>query len=173
MPGHVSPESPGCRPAKRLATGLIAALSATALSGPAMTQTRGRTHEALHRLIPLIDVYDARTTSPEFDVAGIRCAAMTLAQDDWAQRNRRAGVSRPNARAMRDAQHNLTAAEITRRNRGIEYSTAYVTTAEDARRVHGLYTARFASNAGDGSHPWLGDPLLVGDAMYCGHLNAR
>lgn len=138
-----------------------------ALAGPAGAQT----HAALTRLTPLPEVYATARPTPEFDVAGIRCAALVLAQDDWARA--RGGERRASARAMRDAQHNLTASEITRRNRGQSYAAAMTSTRDDARRVHALYIARFAQNAEGAGHPWRGDPVITADTTYCGFLNNR
>jgi hypothetical protein len=143
--------------------------TAALLALPGQARSRGVTHGAFTRLVPLIDVGDARPPVPEADRAGIRCAALTLAQDDRARRN--PGDRRPNARARRAAPNTLSAAGITLPNRGMDISRADSSARGDAVRQIGLDRARFVRNARDGSHPWNGDPLILGDTRYCDILN--
>ena len=135
---------------------------------------QGGPHPALTQLIPLTEVYDARggRTSPGFDVAGIRCGSMVRAQEALARQT--PGFPRVPAADLRQADRNLTAAEIDRRQRlRMGAATAAATTRADAQRVIGLYLARFQDNRSRGLHPWRGDPVLERDTTYCGFLNQR
>lgn len=156
------------RPLPRLRTALMAALALWAPLVPAEAQ-QARTHAALTELVPLLEVYDARRDSPAYDVAGIRCGGLTVAQQDWAERN--PGTRGPSRAALRASELNLTRAELARQQAGQPVSRAYASTRDDVLRVIGLYRARFEQNARDGSHPWNGDPLITGDTTYCDMLN--
>jgi hypothetical protein len=123
---------------------------------------------ALSRLIPLLEVYDADKPSPGFDVAGIRCAGLYAAQQDWSEKH---GGSRPSRAQLADVEHNLTLAEQHRRNAGIPIPDARERTGKDVLRIVRLYTQRFASTGGD--PPWRGDPLVEGDMTYCDLLGGR
>ncbi len=141
------------------------------LAAPALGQTRP--HPALIELIPLTDVYDARRGgAPGFDVAGIRCAAFTRARDLWARET--PGYPRVAASDLREAETNLAASEIDRRQRlRMGAARAAASTRDDAQRLIGLYLARFRANRQNGRHPWQGDPVLDRDTTYCGFLAAR
>jgi hypothetical protein len=150
------------------------ALLALALTLPAAPLAQGAPHPALTRLIPLTEVYDARAgrAAPGFDVAGIRCGAMVQAQDIWARET--PGIPRVAAVELRDADSNLTAAEVDRRQRlRMGAAAAASTTRADAERVRALYLARFEENRRRGLHPWRGDTVLDRDTTYCGFLNQR
>jgi hypothetical protein len=148
-----------------------ALLLAASLSAPAAAQSRP--HPALAALVPLTDVYDARQTGlPGFDVAGIRCAALTMAQDIWSRANPFAG--RVDPAALRAAELNLSGAEADRRLRlRLTAPRAAATTREDVLRVQSLYLQHFDGNARAGRHPWQGDTLVDRDATYCGFLDNR
>lgn len=149
-----------------LARRLIVAATLAALSvGPALA------HPALGQLIPLIEVYDARRASPEFDVAGIRCSGLWLAQDAWADAHH--GRGRPTRVRMADVDPNLTRAEIVRRGGGMDVSRAYASTRDDVLRVIDLYSQRFRARDNGEGLPWSGDPLIRGDTTYCDLLNDR
>lgn len=129
-------------------------------------------HPALDRLIPLIEVYDARLAdTPEFDVAGIRCAALFIAQQLWSESH--GGEGRPSAARLADIERNLTQAELARRDEGMGLSRAYSTTLDDARRVIDLYSAHFRVRETGEGLPWQGDPLISGDTNYCDLLGNR
>jgi hypothetical protein len=141
---------------------------------PAPALAQGTPHAALTRLIPLTEVYEARpgARTPGFDVAGIRCGAMVRAQDAFASAS--PGLPRMPAPDLQQADSNLTAAEIDRRQRlRMGAANAAASTRADAQRVLGLYLARFQDNRSRGLHPWRGDPVLERDTTYCGFLNQR
>ena len=147
-------------------------IAALLLPTPVLGQ--GAPHPALTRLIPLTEVYDARNgrSAPGFDVAGIRCGAMVLAQDAWARGT--PGLPPLPAADLRQADTNLTASAVDRRQRQrMSAAAAASTTRADAQRVRGLYLARFEENRRRGLHPWRGDPVLERDTTYCGFLNQR
>jgi hypothetical protein len=147
---------------------LILALPLTA--APAAAQPTP--HPALVELIPLVEVYDARRNqAPGFDVAGIRCAALVQAQDSVARRF--TNLPGPDARALRAARANLSAAEVDRQQRGQSRTRATASTRADGQRVQALYVTRFEQNLARGVHPWRGDSLIERDTIYCGFLNER
>ena len=156
-------------PAPRLCTALLLALLV-----PAPGLAQGTPHEGLTRLIPLTDIYQALpgARTPGFDVAGIRCAAMVQAQDAWARQT--PGFPAVPAPDLRQADDNLTAAQVDRRQRlRMGPAAATASTRADAERVKALYLARFERNRAAGRHPWQGDPLITRDTTYCGFLNQR
>lgn len=128
-------------------------------------------NEALQKLVPLMEVYRADGKSPEFDVAGIRCAGLFLAQSEWARQN--GGAGQPSKARIRDIETNLARAEQHRLNRGQGLVAAQENTRSDVLRVHRLYTARFTKNAAGGADPWGGDRLIRDDTRYCDLLAGR
>ena len=149
-----------------------ALLRAAALAAAALAPApQALAHEALHTLVPLIEVYSATQPSPEFDVAGVRCAALYMAQQDWAKS--RPGTPRPSKAQLRDIEANLTAAEQTRRNAGLSLVAAQESIKADVLRVFALYKAHFDRTRHDNKSPWTGDPLLRGDMRYCDLLGGR
>lgn len=135
------------------------------------TATGAAADPALEKLVPLLEVYDARKASPGFDVAGIRCAGLFAAQSEWARKN--PGAGRPSKARMQDVEDNLTRAEVHRRKNGQDIVQAQESTKADVLRVIGLYTARFRSNTSGGGHPWQADGLIRGDTGYCDILGGR
>jgi hypothetical protein len=129
-------------------------------------------HPALRSLLPLVEVYAAGKAAPAFDVAGIRCAALLIAQHDWAQE---AGgdVDGPGKAGMQEADRLLEASEQQRLNDGIDLVRAHVTIERETARVLRLYTRQFRRNAGSGRHPWEGDALLHGDLSFCAALTSQ
>lgn len=146
------------RSVSALAICAIAALS----TSPAAAQ------DPLRHLLPLLEVYDARKPSPGYDVAGIRCAGLFVAQDDWAHRH---GMRGPSRAELASVEELLTRAEQFRRNAGFDLVAAQESTRTDVMRVVGLYQERFSRNAKAG-HPWSGDRLIKGDAQYCDILRS-
>lgn len=128
-------------------------------------------HEALDSLVPLVQVYNTANNPPEFDVAGIRCAGLFIAQNDWADHH--GGVGRPSRAQLKDVENNLTSAEQQRRNEGQDMVTAQESIRTDVLRVYELYKARFTAAAEGGSPPWANDRLIADDTMYCDLLNGR
>lgn len=157
------------RPAPPLAALILPCL---ALPTPAAAEPEA-VHPALARLVPLVEVYDARRPgAPGYDVAAIRCAALTFAQDEHAART--SGLPRPAPAALQEARAMLAGAEADRRQRLRQPpARAAASTRADVGRVVGLYLAQFARNAGAGRHPWQGDDLIGRDMLYCGFLNGR
>ena len=124
-------------------------------------------HPALRSLIPLTEVYARGADIPGFDVAGVRCAGLMLAQFDWAARN--PGVSGPTEAEMARVDLLFEASEQQRLNEGMELGRAHVSIEREARRVWRLYERRFAENATAG-HPWAEDVLIAGDQRVCDAL---
>lgn len=145
-------------------------LLSLAWAAPVLAQARP--HPALTELVPLTEVFDARRPGlPGFDVAGIRCAALTLAQDRWARVNPFAGSIPPAALAAAEA--NLASAALDRQQRlrqGAAAARGGVQT--DADRLKALYLARFDARARADGHPWRNDSLIARDTTYCEFLNA-
>lgn len=119
--------------------------------------------------IPLIEIFGAESI-PGFDVAGIRCAALVVAQDEWVKANR--SGQRPARAQMQAVELNLTLAEQHRLNAGADIVAAQETTRADVLAAIDMYTARFAANAGRG-HPWRDDLMVRGDTAYCDLVNDR
>ena len=128
-------------------------------------------HGALETLKPLLEVYKPENNPPEFDVAGIRCAGLFIAQNDWADHH--GGAGRPTRAQLQDVEDNLTAAEQQRRNEGRDIVAAQESIRVDVLRVYELYKARFAQAPADLSPPWQGDKLIRDDTFYCEILNGR
>ncbi len=144
---------------RRYALGLLLALTPL----PVLAE------EGLDSLVSLIDIYGPNGTEQDFDVAGIRCAALTAAQDNW---NRAHGARGMPADAMEQVQVNLTLAEQERLNQGMDRVRAMTSVQEDMFRVIDLYTARFEA-IGRERAPWEIEQLLQGDMAYCEALNRR
>ncbi len=128
-------------------------------------------HEALESLVPLMQVYNPANNPPEFDVAGIRCAGLFIAQNDWADHH--GGAGRPTRAQLQDVEDNLTRAEQQRRNEGRDIVAAQESIRTDVLRVYGLYKARFAEAPADATPPWRDDRLVHDDTVYCNLLNGR
>jgi hypothetical protein len=128
-------------------------------------------HPALRKLVPLLEVFAAGKPVPGYDVAGLRCAGLLLAQYDWAERH--PGVSSPSRDEMRQADLMLEASEQQRLNDGLDLVQAHVTVEREARRVWQLYQRQFARNDRQGRHPWQDDPLILGDSRFCAALSGR
>ena len=138
---------------------------ALAVAAPAMA------HEALRSLIPLTTVYAADRPSPEFDVAGIRCAGLFAAQEQWARAHGNQGM--PSRARRADIDHNLDLAQITRNNAGMDLGRAHTSTQADLYAVVELYAARFRTQDSGDTVPWQGDGLITSDTAYCDLLNGR
>ena len=145
-----------------------AALLAVVLAAPALAEPN---HPALRSLLPLLDVFAAGKEIPPYDVAGLRCAGLRLAQADWAARN--PGVEGPTVAEMAEVDLMLQASEQQRLNEGMELGRAHVSIERETRRVWRLYERRFAGNARNGNHPWAGDTLVTGDMGFCERLARR
>lgn len=148
--------------------GLFAAVLVFCLPIAAMAEPD---HPALRRLFPLLEVFAAGKAAPGYDVAGLRCAGLLLAQNDWAARH--PGVTPPEDRDMQQADLMLEASEQERLNNGMDLAKAHVSIEREARRVWRLYERHFASNARQGRHPWQDDPLIIGDSRFCAALYRR
>ena len=98
--------------------------------------------EGLDDLVPLLTLYGRNGSSPAFDVAGIRCAGLVAAQDNWARAH---GTGAMPQAAMAQVPSNLDAAEQERLNAGQDIVAANTSVQADMYRVIDLYTARFAS----------------------------
>jgi hypothetical protein len=144
---------------RRYALGLLLALTPL----PVLAE------EGLDSLVSLIDIYGPNGTEHDFDVAGIRCAALTAAQDNW---NRAHGARGMPADAMEQVQVNLTLAEQERLNEGVDRVRAMTSVQNDMFRVIDLYTARFEA-IGRERAPWEIEQMLQGDMAYCEALNRR
>ena len=105
---------------------------------------------------------------PPYDVAGLRCGGLLLAQFDWAARNPR--VDGPDDADMASVDRLFEASEQQRLNEGMALDRAHVSIEREAKRIWRLYERRFAANAKAGGHPWLNDPLITGDAQVCAAL---
>lgn len=123
--------------------------------------------EGLQTLVPLIELYGPGGSSPAFDVAGIRCAALYGAQEQHGRQNREA---RPTRAQMEHFQTNLDQAQQVRVNAGMGYATARESVEEDLFRLMDLYGAVFAENERRGRR-WNDGALLHGDMAYCQMLN--
>lgn len=129
-------------------------------------------HPGLQDLVPLVEVYGAaNANTPEFDVAGIRCAGLFAAQETWAQTHGGAGM--PSRTRIRDINLNLDRAQITRQGQGLDLSRAHGSVQEDIYRVTALYAARFRSRSSGDGLPWQGDGVITSDTAYCDILNGR
>ena len=128
-------------------------------------------HPALRSLVPLVEVFAAGQPIPGYDVAGLRCAGLRLAQDDWTRRN--PGVAGPTATEMAEVDLMLQASENHRLSEGGELGRVHVSLERDARRVWRLYLRRFDANLRKAGHPWQGDPLVTGDTGFCKALARR
>jgi hypothetical protein len=126
-------------------------------------------HPALRKLVPLLEVFAAGKPVPGYDVAGLRCAGLLLAQYDWAERH--PGVAAPSRDEMRQADLMLEASEQQRLNDGLDLVQAHVTVEREAKRVWKLYQRQFARNEGQGRPPWQDDPLILGDSRFCAALS--
>lgn len=128
-------------------------------------------HPALRKLVPLLEVFAAGKPVPGYDVAGLRCAGLLLAQYDWAQRH--SEVPAPSQAQMRQADLMLEASEQQRLNDGLDLVQAHVTIEREAKRVWQLYQRHFARNDRQGRHPWQDDPLILGDSRFCAALSGQ
>lgn len=147
---------------------LVFALLASALPLTAQAEPN---HPALRSLQPLVQVYAAGQEIPPYDVAGLRCAGLRLAQADWAGRS--PDIGGPTAAEMAEVDLMLQASEQQRLNDGMELARAHVSIERDVRRVWRLYDRRFAGNARKDAHPWADDPLVSGDIGFCERLAGR
>jgi hypothetical protein len=123
--------------------------------------------EGLESLIPLTELYGPGGSSPAFDVAGIRCAALYGAQERHGRQNLEA---RPTRAQMEHFQSNLDQAQQVRVNAGLGYATARESVEEDLFRVMDLYLAVVAENERRGRR-WDDGALLHADKAYCQILN--
>jgi hypothetical protein len=128
-------------------------------------------HPALRSLLPLLEVFAAGQDIPSYDVAGLRCAGLRLAQADRAGRT--PGIAGPTDAEMAEVDLMLEASEQQRLNEGMELGRAHVSIEREARRLWRLYDRRFAENLRKRGHPWDGDPLVTGDMRFCERLAAR
>ncbi len=119
--------------------------------------------------LPLVEIFGAGSDTG-FDLAGIRCAALVVAQEEWVKAH--GTGQRPTRAQMQSVELNLTLAEQHRLNAGVDIVAAQETTRADVLAAMAMYTSRFAANAGSG-HPWRGDRMVGGDAAYCDILNDR
>jgi hypothetical protein len=161
----------GMKPVSILASrapGLAAA--ALALCLPLAAQADPN-HPALRNLLPLLEVFGPGQKIPSYDVAGLRCAGLRLAQADWATRS--PDFAGPTAAEMAEADLMLEASEQQRLNDGMDLARAHVSIERDARRIWRLYDRRFAGNVRKGGHPWANDPLVTGDMGFCERLARR
>ena len=155
-----------CEPPRRAAAlGLVAAVSL------ALPASATEPHPALSRLIPLVEVYSATGLTPAFDIAGIRCAGLFAAQEEWALSQGRQGM--PSRARLNDVSLNLDRAQITRDQAGMTLAGAHSTTQADFNAVVRLYMARFTQRQSDSATPWNGDGLITSDTAYCDLLNGR
>jgi hypothetical protein len=127
-------------------------------------------HPALLSLLPLAEVYATGQDIPPYDVAGLRCAGLRLAQGEWATRD--PGLQGPTAEELAEVDLMLEASEQQRLNDGMELGRAHVSIEREARRVWRLYDRRFKANEGQSGHPWDGDALVTGDMAFCNRLAA-
>ena len=125
-------------------------------------------HPALRQLLPLAEIYAKGQKAPPYDVAGLRCGGLLLAQFDWSARN--PDVSGPDPAEMAKVDSLFEASEQQRLNEGMALDRAHVSIEREAKRVWRLYERRFAANAKGGGHPWLDDPLINGDTQVCAAL---
>ncbi len=125
-------------------------------------------HPALRQLLPLTDLYAKGQKAPPYDVAGLRCGGLLLAQFDWSARNPE--VSGPDPAEMAKVDRLFEASEQQRLNEGMALDRAHVSIEREAKRARRLYERRFAANAKGGGHPWLNDPLIKGDTQVCAAL---
>jgi hypothetical protein len=128
-------------------------------------------HPALRSLLPLAEVFAAGQEVPPYDVAGLRCAGLRLAQADWAARHPE--ITGPSSAEMVEVDLMLEASERQRLNDGMELGRAHVSIERDARRIWRLYQRRFDSNVRKGAHPWQDDPLVTADTGFCQALARR
>jgi hypothetical protein len=159
---------PSCRPALCPFRWSFGALLALVLALPAQAEPN---HPALRSLQPLPEVFAAGQDIPPYDVAGLRCAGLRLAQADWAERN--PGIEGPTADEMDEVDLMLQASEQQRLNDGMELGRAHVSIEREARRVWRLYDRRFAANLRKQGHPWAEDALVTGDMGFCERLARR
>ena len=157
-----------CRLTPCLLCRSFGALLALLLALPAQAEPN---HPALRSLQPLLEVFAAGKKVPAYDVAGLRCAGLRLAQADWAKRN--PGIEGPTAAEMDELDLMLRASEQQRLNDGMDLARAHVSIEREARRVWRLYDRRFAANQRKQGHPWAKDPLVTGDMGFCERLAAR
>jgi hypothetical protein len=129
----------------------------TALPLPALAA------DPLKELVPLLTVFAADAVSPGWDVAGIRCAGIFYAQDNWTQQH---GGNGPTKALLDAAATGLELATQHRIGQGQSLSAATLSVDKDVQVVIALYLDRFARNEASG-HPWNGDPDLRGDQTYC------
>lgn len=148
--------------------GLVAATLALCLPLAAKADPN---HPALRSLMPLLEVFGAGQQIPSYDVAGLRCAGLRLAQSDWATRS--PDIAGPTAAEMAEADLMLEASEQQRLNEGMDLARAHVSIERDARRIWRLYDRRFAGNVRKGGHPWADDPLIMGDMGFCERVAQR
>lgn len=128
-------------------------------------------HPALRSLLPLLEVFGAGQKIPSYDVAGLRCAGLRLAQADWATQT--PDIAGPTAAEMAEADLMLEASEQQRLNEGMDLARAHVSIERDARRIWRLYGRRFAGNVRKGGHPWAEGRLVTGDMGFCERLARR
>jgi hypothetical protein len=146
----------------------VAAALMLRLSVPAGAEPN---HPALRSLLPLQEVFAAGQEIPPYDVAGLRCAGLRLAQADWAAKN--PGIVGPTAAEMAEVDLMLEASEQQRLNDGMDLARAHVSIEREARRIWRMYDRRFAAAVRKGAHPWADDPLVAGDAGFCTRLAQR
>ena len=158
-----APDDPLAVPAARWPVAVI--LAAILASQAAKAEPN---HPALRQLLPLAEIYAKGQATPPYDVAGLRCGGLLLAQFDWSARNPE--VTGPDQAAMAKVDSLFEASERQRLNDGMELGRAHVSIEREAKRVWRLYERRFAANAKGGGHPWLNDPLISGDAQVCAAL---
>jgi hypothetical protein len=123
--------------------------------------------EGLDTLVPLMELYGPGGSSPAYDVAGIRCAGLFGAQDNFGREN---GTPRPARREMAHFEDNLEAAFQTRLNAGVEIVRAQTSVEADLFRVMDQYVAVFEANRRAG-RDWDHRSLIRGDTAYCEILN--
>ncbi len=128
-------------------------------------------HPALRSLLPLQEIYAAGQDLPPYDVAGLRCAGLRLAQAEWA--TEAPDIAGPSAAEMAEVDLMLEASEQQRLNDGMELGRAHVSIEREARRVWRLYQRRFEGNVRKGGHPWQDDALVTGDIRFCEALARR
>ena len=153
-------------PAASRARWPLAVVAVALLAGP--TAWAEPNHPALRQLLPLTEVYAKGQKAPPYDIAGLRCGGLLLAQYDWSARNPE--VTGPDQVAMAKIDSLFEASEQQRLNDGMDLGRAHVSIEREAKRVWRLYERRFAANAKGGGHPWANDPLITGDAQVCAAL---